>query len=723
MQYPYLCLPVEAFTIYIMKKLIITLSLAAMLAACQSKPTNESALQDNPFLTESTLEFGAPAFDQIRPEHFMPAFHEGMKQHLAEIDSIVLNPEAATFDNTVIALQRTGLLLERTSSVFFGLAGAHATDEIRQIEQEVMPLLAVHGDAIMLNDKLFGRIKTVYEQQKDSLTGEDARLLETVYNDFVKQGANLAPEAKELLKKINEELSVLTTKFNNLVKDGTQAAGILVDTEAELEGLSPSSLAQAKQDAEEAGHKGKYLLNIQNTTRSAYLPELKSRELRRRLLEASMMRGERGDENDTRQIVLDITRLRAEKARIMGFDNFASWSLRDQMASKPEHVYSFIHKLVAAYTPKAQADAADLEAFARKSEGADFKLEAWDWDYYAEKLRKERYDLDENDIKPYFALDSVVKNGLFFVAKKLYGVDFVERFDLPVYADGVHVYDLLNEQGEKIALFYTDYYRRPTKSGGAWMSNWVEQSHLLGRNPVVYNVCNYAPPVGNEPTLLNMDEVTTLFHEFGHGLHGLFAQQQYAKLSGTNVARDFVEMPSQFHEHWATHPEVLKHYAKHYKTGEAMPEALIERLKAAAKFNQAYALGENIAAVVVDMAWHTRGQQSEVSDVSKFETEALKNMGLLNHQIPPRYRSTYFRHSMGGGYSAGYYAYLWAEVLDNNTYDWFLEHGGLTRENGQRLRDLILARGNSEDLNKIFEEMTGLKEPKIESLMKARGLK
>lgn len=694
-----------------------------MLAACQGEKKSNSSLERNPFLTENTLEFGAPAFDQIKPEHFMPAFVEGMRQHLAEIDSIVNNPEAPTFENTLVPLQRAGLLLERTSTIFSGLAGANATDEIRKIEEEVTPLLTKHSDAIALNDRLFQRIKTVYEQQIHELEGEDARLLEITYNDFVKQGANLTAEGKEQLKKVNEELSVLTTKFNNLVKDGTQAAGILVDTEAELDGLSPASIAQAKQDAEQAGHTGKYLLNIQNTTRSAYLPELNNRDLRRRLLEASMMRGERGDANDTRQTVLDITRLRAEKARILGFDNYASWSLKDQMASKPEHVYSFIHKLVEAYAPKAQADAADLEAFARKTEGSDFKLEAWDWDYYAEKLRKQRYDLDENDIKPYFALDSVVKNGLFFVAKQLYGVDFVERYDLPVYADHVKVYDLLDEKGDKIAIFYTDYYRRPTKSGGAWMSNWVEQSHLLGRKPVVYNVCNYAPPVGGEPTLLNMDEVTTLFHEFGHGLHGLFADQKYTKLSGTSVARDFVEMPSQFHEHWATHPEVLRNYAKHYKTGETIPAELVERMNAAAKFNQAYALGENIAAVVIDMAWHMRDGQSEVSDVAKFESEALKNMGMLNTQIPPRYRSTYFRHSMGGGYSAGYYAYLWAEVLDNNTYDWFLENGGFTRENGQRLRDLILSRGNAKDLNVIFQDMTGLSEPKIESLMKARGLK
>lgn len=694
-----------------------------MLGSCQSGQKSADSLDGNPFLTESTLEFGAPDFDKIKPEHFMPAFVEGMKQHLAEIDSIVNNAEAPTFDNTIVAMQRVGRMLERTSSTFFALAGAHATDDIRRIEEEVGPLLTKHADAIALNDRLFARIKAVYENEMSALKGEDARLLELIYNDFVKQGANLDNEAKEQLKKINEELSVLTTRFNNLVKDGSQAAGVLVENEADLDGLSPASLAQAKQDAQDAGHSGKYLLNVQNTTRSAYLPELRNRDLRRRLLEASMTRGEKGDAYDTRQIVLDITRLRADKAKLLGFDNYASWSLKDQMASKPEHVYSFIHRLAEAYAPKAQADAADLEAFARKTEGAEFKLEAWDWDFYAEKLRKERYDLDENDIKPYFALDSVVKNGLFFMAKQLYGVDFVERHDLPVYAEHVRVYDMFDQNGDKIALFYTDYYRRPTKSGGAWMGNWHEQSHLLGQKPVVYNVCNYAPPVGGEPTLLNMDEVTTLFHEFGHGLHGLFANQRYAKLSGTNVSRDFVEMPSQFHEHWATHPEVLKNYAKHYKTGEVMPQALVDKMNAAAKFNQAYSLGENLSSVIIDMAWHMRNQGSEVSDVEQFENEALRKMGMLNEQIPPRYRSSYFRHVMGGGYSAGYYAYLWSEVLDNNTYDWFMANGGLTRENGQRLCDLILSQGNSQDLNKIFKDMTGLDAPKIESLMKARGLK
>lgn len=702
-----------------MKKIMLTLGLATIVAACGGGA--KGSLEDNPLVKESTLEYGAPDFSVIKPEHFMPAFKEGMKQHLAEIDAIVNNTAEPTFENTLVAMQKAGLLLDRTSQVFFGLAGAHATDSIRAIEEEVTPLLAAHTDAINLNEKLFARIKTVYEKEMSSLKGEDARLLQIVYDGFVRNGANLNAEQKEQLKKINAELANLQNKFNNLVKDGSAAAAILVTSKDSLAGLSPESLAQAEADAKAAGKTG-YLLNIQNTTKQALLSELDNREMRRRLLEASMTRNEKGDEFDTQQVVKDITRLRAEKAKLLGENTFAAWGLKNQMAQKPENVQNFIKNLADAYRPKAAADAKELEDFAKQTEGPDFKLESWDWEYYAEKLRKAKYDLNENDTKPYFALDSVVKNGIFYMAKQLYGVDFKERTDLPVYADGVKVYDVIDKDGKKMAIFYTDYYRRPTKSGGAWMSNWVEQSHLLGRHPVVYNVCNYAPPVNGQPTLLNMDETITLFHEFGHGLHGLFANQKYQTLSGTNVSRDFVEMPSQFHEHWATDPAVMGNYAKHYKTGEPMPQALVEKMKAAAKFNQAYALGENIAAVVVDLSWHLRTANDEVNNVAEFERKALESYGMLNSQIPPRYKSTYFRHSMGGGYSAGYYAYLWAEVLDNNTYDWFKANGGLTPENGQRLRDIILSRGNSEDLNVIFKEMTGLDKPNIESLMKARGL-
>lgn len=704
-----------------MKKLIVMLSTVGLLSACAGGGSGANSNHSNPLLAPSSLELEAPDFTKINPEDFLPAFQEGMRVQLLEIDSIINNPEPATFENTLVALQQTGQLLTRTSKIFFGLASAEATDKIREIENEIVPLLTAHQDAINLNDALFARIKAVKEGTP-SLSGEDQRLLQVVYDNFVRRGANLNESEKARLKRINEELAGLENKFSNQVKDATLAAGILVDKVEELAGLSAESLASAKDDATKAGHDGKYLLTLSNTTRSAYLSELDNRELRRKLLEASLNRSEQGDQNDTQQIVKDITRLRAEKASLLGHKDYASWGLTNQMAQNPDNVYSFIGRIIDAYLPKIEQDKKELEAFARTTAGADFKLEAWDWDYYANKLRKAKYDLDENDIKPYFALDSVVKNGLFYMAKELYGIEFKERTDLPIYAEGVKTYDVIDKDGTKFALFYTDYYRRPTKRGGAWMSTWVSQSHLLGKKPVVYNVCNYAPPVDGQPTLLNMDEVTTLFHEFGHGLHGLFANQKYELLSGTSVSRDFVEMPSQFHEHWATDPKVLSNYAKHYKTGEPMPQELLQKMEKAANFNQAYQLGENLAAVVIDMAWHTIDGKTEVKDVKKFEQDALSKMRMNNAQVPPRYRSTYFRHSMGGGYSAGYYAYLWAEVLDNNAYDWFRANGGLNSANGQRLRDIILSRGNSEDLNKIFQEMTGLSEPNIQSLMKARGL-
>lgn len=695
--------------------------IVSLLVAC-SGGGGQATLEDNPLMVVSPLDLGAPDFARIKPEHFMPAFEEGIRQHKEEIETIVNNPEAPSFENTIVAFETSGQLLGRVREIFSGLASAHATDSIRAIEEEVTPLLAAHADEVSLNEKLFARIKTVYENELASLKGEDARLTQIIYDGFVQNGANLNKEQKEQLKRINSELANLEMQFNNLVKDGTAAAALFFASKDSLSGLSEESLAQAAAAAEAIGKKG-YLLTLNNTTKHPLLAELDNREVRRRLLEASMTRNERGDQYDTRQVVKDITRLRADKAKLLGDPNYASWGLKDQMAKTPQNVNNFIVNLVKAYTPKVKADAKELEVFAQKTEGPQFKLEAWDWEYYAEKLRKAKYNLNENDLKPYFALDSVVKNGLFYMAKQLYGVSFKERTDLPVYADGVHVYDVIaDDTGRTIALFYTDYYRRSTKSGGAWMSNWVNQSRLLGQRPVVYNVCNYTPSANGQPTLLTMDEVTTLFHEFGHGLHGIFADQQYELLSGTNVPRDFVEMPSQLHEHWAFEPSIMAHYAKHYKTGEAMPAELEARMRQAMTFNQAYALGENLAAVIIDQAWHNRSAGSEVVDVATFEREALSKLGMLNDQVPPRYRSTYFRHSMGGGYSAGYYAYLWAEVLDTNTGAWIKEHGGLTRTNGDKLRKVVLSRGNSEDLNKVFKEMTGLSEPDVKVFMKSRGL-
>ena len=701
-----------------MKKTIIALGLATVMASCSSKNISSNA---NPLLTESKLDFGAPDFAAIRSEHFLPAFEEGMKQHLSEIKAIADNQEKPNFENTIVAMQKSGQLLNRTSEIFFGLAGAHATDSIRAIEEEIAPKLSAHSDSINLNTKLFNRIKTVYEHERAILQGEDARLLEEVYQGFVRNGANLNNQDKLQLTDINRRLTELENKFDNQIKDGVVASAVHILSADSLKGLSKENIAQAKADAQAAGKDG-YLITLQNTTKHPYLAELDNREVRHKLFEASIKRNELGDQYDTQQTIKDIALLRAKKARLLGKENYASWTLQDQMAKEPQHVELFIRNLVKAYLPKAQEDTKELEAFAQTLEGNSFHLEAWDWDYYAEKLRKSKFDINENDLKPYFHLDSVVKNGIFYMAKQLYNIDFIERNDLPVYAEGVKIYDVLNQNKERIALFYTDYYRRATKGGGAWMSNWVSQSHLLGKRPIIYNVCNFAPPINREATLLNMDEVLTVFHEFGHALHGIFANQKYEKLSGTNVARDFVEMPSQFHEHWATDPAVIKNYAKHYKTGAPMPQELIDRLRKAATFNQAYALGENIAAVILDMAWHTLTPESNIEDVRKFEEDALAHFGMVNKLIPPRYKSTYFSHSMGGDYSAGYYSYLWSEVLDNNIYDWFKAHGGLTAKNGARFKELILSKGNSEDLNAIFKEMTGLNEPDVKSLMRAKGL-
>ncbi len=703
-----------------MKKTILSLALLSMLTACGG---DNGTSKTNPLMTESTLAFQAPDFSQIKVEHFLPAFKQGMAEQISEIDSIVANPEAPSFENTIVALEQSGRLLNRTSAIFFGISGANGTDEIRAIQTEVSPLLSEHQDKISLNDELFERIKEVYDKEHGKLQGEDARLLEVTYQDFISQGANLSKEDKEKLKKINSELAVLTNEFSDKVQDATLSASPIIEDSTRLKGLSAEAIAGAKADAEEAGHKGKYMLTLLNFTRSPLLSQLEDRELRRQLVEASLARGLQGDKNDTQELVLKITKLRAEKAHLLGYPNYASWSMSDQMSERPEVVVELMKKLVKAYLPKAKSDAKMLEEFAQKTEGKDFKLEAWDWDYYAEKLRKEKFDIDETALKPYFVLDSVLRNGVFYMANRLYGLTFKERTDLPVYLEGVRTFDVLDKDGKQLALFYGDYHRRPTKRGGAWMSNWVEQSHLFGTIPVIYNVCNFSPRTKDgEPVLMNMDEVETMFHEFGHALHGFFANQKYQKLSGTSVARDFVEMPSQFHEHWVLNPEVLKNYAKHYKTGEVIPDELVEKLKASRKFNQAYALGENISAVVIDLEWHLINQDAKITSVADFERKALEQYNMLNAQIPPRYSSNYFRHSMEGGYSAGYYSYLWSEILDNNIYDWFEANGGLTRENGEAFRAKILSQGNSKKLMQIFQDLTGQEKPKVESLMKARGL-
>jgi len=699
-----------------MKRLIATLSLLAMLTACQTSSTKE-----NPLLTESTLDYQAPDFSKIRPAHFVPAIEEGIRIQLAEIDSITSNTAAPTFENTVLAYEKSGRLLARATSILSALVGADGTEELQKIDEETTPMLSAHHDALLLNEKLFARIKTVYDQ-RSSLQGEDLRLTEVLYDQFVHEGALLSAADKEALKKINSEIAVLQTKFTNQVNAGTKEAAVLVDKVEELDGLSEEAITRAAEAATAAGHKGKYLLEQTNTSRPGYLADLNNRDVRRRVLEASLSRCSGGDSTNTHPTITRIAALRAEKAKLLGLPNFASWALSDQMAGRPEAVERLISQLAPALRAKVADDVAELEAFAQQTEGKDFKLAAWDLDYYAERLKKAKYDLNEADLKPYLVLDSVLKNGVFYAANQLYGLTFKPRPDIPVYADGVQVYEVFDQDNTPMALFYTDYFRRPTKTGGAWMSNFVQQSTLFGTKPVIYNVCNFEAPAKGAPAFLTSSDVETLFHEFGHALHGLFASQKYETLSGTNTPRDFVEMPSQFNEHWMTDSVVLRHYARHYKTGEPMPQALIDKMKAAATYGQSYALAENLAAVTIDMAWGMLPAGQTVSDVDAFEREVLARAGLDFALVPPRYRSAYYLHVFAGGYASGYYSYLWTEVLDHNIYEWFEAHGGLTRENGQRFREMVLSRGNTAPVGTFFTNFTGLTEPDMSSLLRFRGL-
>ena len=699
-----------------MKRLIATLSLLAMLTACQTSSTKE-----NPLLTESTLDYQAPDFSKIRPAHFVPAIEEGIRIQLAEIDSITSNTAAPTFENTVLAYEKSGRLLARATSILSALVGADGTEELQKIDEETTPMLSAHHDALLLNEKLFARIKAVYDQ-RSSLQGEDLRLTEVLYDQFVHEGALLSAADKEALKKINSEIAVLQTKFTNQVNAGTKEAAVLVDKVEELDGLSEEAITRAAEAATAADHKGKYLLEQTNTSRPGYLADLNNRDVRRRVLEASLSRCSGGDSTNTHPTITRIAALRAEKAKLLGLPNFASWALSDQMAGRPEAVERLISQLVPALRAKVADDVAELEAFAQQTEGKDFKLAAWDLDYYAERLKKAKYDLNEADLKPYLVLDSVLKNGVFYAANQLYGLTFKPRPDIPVYADGVQVYEVFDQDNTPMALFYTDYFRRPTKTGGAWMSNFVQQSTLFGTKPVIYNVCNFEAPAKGAPAFLTSSDVETLFHEFGHALHGLFASQKYETLSGTNTPRDFVEMPSQFNEHWMTDSVVLRHYARHYKTGEPMPQALIDKMKAAATYGQSYALAENLAAVTIDMAWGMLPAGQTVSDVDAFEREVLARAGLDFALVPPRYRSAYYLHVFAGGYASGYYSYLWTEVLDHNIFEWFAAHGGLTRENGQRFRDMILSRGNTAPVGTFFTNFTGLTEPDMSSLLRFRGL-
>ncbi len=701
---------------------IFIFTLIIMITASCNTTDNSKDNSTNPLFSESSRPYQAIPFDKIKESDFKPAFEEGMKIQMEEIHQITSNPAAATFDNTMVALEKSGRLYDRANKALDALTSANTNENLQHLQEELAPRLAAHSDAIYLNDTLFRKIDTLYKNREQlKLEPEGKRLLEYYHDKFVMRGANLPDSAKQRLKKINEEEALLSTKFSNQLLAAAKAAALVVDSKEVLSGLSQADLESAAQKARDNKHDGKFQIAIQNTTQQPALTDLNNRETRRKLFEASWTRAERGDSNDTRQNILRLATIRVEKANLLGFPNYAAWKLQDQMAKTPANVESLLSKLVPAATAKARVEADELRAF-MKTQKDSFDLEPWDWNYYAEKLRKSKFDLDENEIKPYFVADSVLENGVFYAANKLYGISFKPRKDIPVYHPDVKVFEVFDHDGSGMALLYIDFYKRDNKNGGAWMSNFVDQSKLLGTKPVIVNVFNYPQPAKGQPALISYDDVSTMFHEFGHTLHGLFANQEYPILSGTAVARDFVEMPSQFNEHWALDSTVLINYAKHYQTGKVMPQSLIDKIKSAASFNQGYAFTEILAASELDMQWHMlTTRDSAVHDVDTFEKAALERTGTNLSYVPPRYRSSYFLHIWSNGYSAGYYAYTWAEMLDNDAYAWFRENGGLTRENGQRFRDMILSRGNTEDLATMYRNFRG-KEPDIKYLLESRGL-
>ena len=698
----------------------MTMASAVLLqfSACQQ------AQRENPLLVESTLPFGAPDFSKIQTTDYMPAFEAAIQQTRDNIQQIVESQDSATFENTILAYEESGRLLDRVGRVFFALVEADKTPENGEIEKKVQPMLTDLENEISFNKPLFERIRQVYDREHDSLSGEDQKLLEEIYKSFVRRGALLPDDKMERMKEINLRISDLQTKWGDIVPDATNDAVVWVDKKEELAGLSEADIAQCKKDAESRGGKAPYAIVIVNTTQQPLLSSLDNRDLRKKVYEASIHRSDGTGKYNSFSIVCEIAKLRAEQAEIMGYPNYASYSLEQTMAKTPENVYAFLKNLIKAYSPKADAETKAIEDFARQTEGPDFHLQPYDRFYYSAKMKKQLLDVSDDEVKPYFNVDSVLMNGVFYAANRAYGLTFKERKDIPLYHPDMKAFEVIDKDGQTKALFYCDYYRRPTKRGGAWMDGFAKQSRQWNQIPIIYNVCNSAKAPEGQPSLLTWDEVTTMFHEFGHALHGILSDCQYNTLSGTSVARDFVEMPSQFNESFASIPEVFDHYARHYQTGEPMPVDLKERMLKSINFQTAYALGENLAATCADMAWHMLASKDipTPDKAAAFETEALRQVELLNPQIPPRYFTSYFNHVWGGGYAAGYYSYLWTEVLAVNIADVFAQRGALKPETGQEMRDKILSRGNTGDLMQMFSDFTGMKEPDASSLLKARGL-
>lgn len=706
--------------------LVAGLACATLVATAASgqKIKKGKSMYTNPLMQKSALPFGAPDFSKIKSGHYLPAIQAGIEEQRAEIKQIVANRQKPTFQNTILAFEKSGQLLDRVKNIFFCITEANKTPEIEAAEKAAIPLLTDFENEINFNQKFFERVKYVYDHERNSLKGEDKVLLEEIYKNFVRSGALLPKDKMARMKEINTKLAQLQQDFGNMLPKASVASTVWVNDVKELAGLSEGAIAQCKKDAESRGGKAPYCIVITNTTQQPILANLENRRLRERVYNASIHRTDGTGEYNTFPVIVEITKLRAEKAQLMGYKNYASYALANVMAKNTDNVYAFLNQLIKEYQPKAVAEMKDIEAYARKTQGPNFNLQPYDRFYYSAKMKKEHFNFADDEVKPYFNIDSVLINGIFYAANKVYGLTFKERKDIPTYHPDMKVFDVIDNNGKQLALFYCDYFRRPTKRGGAWMSAFAKQSRMRQQIPLIYNVCNYAKAPEGQPTLLTWDEVSTMFHEFGHALHGMLSNCYYNTLSGTSVARDFVEMPSQFNESFASIPEVFNHYARHYKTNQPMPADLCERMLKSINYQAAYALGENLGATCVDMAWHMLDTKSipAANEAKNFEVKALKEVGLLDSQIPPRYSTSYFNHVWGGGYAAGYYSYLWSEVLAVNISDYFAKHGALTRKVGDDFRNKVLSRGNTKDLMEIFSDFTGLKAPDASGLLKARGL-
>jgi peptidyl-dipeptidase Dcp len=688
------------------KKIIATSVLFLFAVSAQSQTgglEKTNSLMKNPLLQRSTLQYQAPHFDRIKDEHFKPAFDYGLKVHDKEIEAIANNTAKPTFENTVLALEISGVDLYRAVGIFSNLTGSNTNPTLQAIDEEYASIFSAHNDKIYLNSKLYQRIKEI---DLNLLKGEDKKLTEYYLQQFELAGANLSSPNKEKMKKINSELATLGTSFGTKLLTARKNGAVLFDTESDLDGLSSDEIAAAKTRATEAGHDGKYLIGLLNTTQQPLLPSLQNRATREKLFKSSWTRAEKNDDGDTREILLKMAKLRLQKAKLMGKKSYAEWRLQDQMAKTPTNAMNLLAQIAKPAVAKAKNEAKEIQEIIDSQNGG-FKLEPWDWNFYSEQVRKAKYDLDESQIKPYFELTTVLEKGVFFAAKQMYGITFKERKDLPVYNSDVVAYEVFDNNGNSMAIYYLDFYTRDNKNVGAWMNNFVNQSHYLDQKPVIVNVYNFTKPADGKPSLISFDDVTTMFHEFGHTLHGLFANQQYVTLSGTSVPRDYVEFPSQINEHAALDPTVLKNYAIHYLTKEPIPQELIDKIKKADTFNKGYDVTELLAAATLDMAWHSVEKESDFRPALVFEKEALAKYGLLVNEVPTRYHSPYFAHIWSGGYSSGYYAYTWSKTLDYNAYDWMEANGGMTRENGERFRKFILSVGNSVDLNKAFKDFIG----------------